>query len=448
MEDAPHSHPGALGRGCCPECGAVLSGLPSMLASRDEQIEIQREDIQNLERELRTKRGQIRKLREDQDAALRDSPQYEAAMEVLTFWRKMCAPKARELSGKRLEAVMARLRGGYAAAELKQAIVGYAARPYVTQGRRTATGASDDLHVDAELIFRDAKHVDLGIRMAEQGQAMSSALSDPVPAPVSGPSEVVQPELVLSDLGATALRLAAAGFLVFPCLPGRKQPATRRGLLDAKSDADAIRVCWAKYPDMNVGLRTGAESSIVVLDVDGEAGADSLHRLEETHGRLPVTLSVTTPSGGVHYYFRHPGVEVRNTQGVPGEGLDIRGDGGYVLAPPSIHPNGGRYTVDEEAPLGQLPAWLLNLVLAQQGEGAARPLEYWATLAANGTTAGQRNGTVAQYTGHLLNSLPPEEVLPLIQAWNYANIKPPLSEKEVERTVRSIVRTRERGGRQ
>jgi hypothetical protein len=133
-----------------------------------------------------------------------------------------------------------------------------------------------------------------------------------------------------------ALAYAARGWLVFPCVPGTKRPATVRGFLEATTDAERIRQWWAKDPTANVAIRTGRESGIVVLDVDPQSGGfESLRALERAHERLPDTRSANTPRGGLHFYFLHPGVEVPSSVGKLAPGLDIKGDGGYVLAPPS-----------------------------------------------------------------------------------------------------------------
>jgi Bifunctional DNA primase/polymerase, N-terminal/Protein of unknown function (DUF3987) len=168
-----------------------------------------------------------------------------------------------------------------------------------------------------------------------------------------------------------ALGLARAGWLVFPCHhhagEGRcscghvlcnspaKHPRTANGLKDASSDPAQVMAWWAKWPDANVGIRTGGGTFVV--DVDGEAGWEFLKERE-----VPATLSART-GRGVHLYFYAPeGVAVRNRAKV-GPELDVRGDGGYVLAPPSEHASGAVYEwVDPEADIAEAPGWLVELV--------------------------------------------------------------------------------------
>jgi hypothetical protein len=154
-----------------------------------------------------------------------------------------------------------------------------------------------------------------------------------------------------------ALRYAARGWRVLPLRPGGKLPATQHGLLDASSTLSDLSDWWRKMPNANVGIATGEVSRMVVLDVDtAKGGIGSLGTL----GRLPSTLTARTGSGGWHLFFAHPGRAVPNSVEKLGPGLDVRGDGGYVVAAPSIHPCGDRYEwVDEEAGLSILPPDLL-----------------------------------------------------------------------------------------
>ena len=125
---------------------------------------------------------------------------------------------------------------------------------------------------------------------------------------------------------------AAAGAPIAPARPNIPAPHAR--LHDATHDPSVIAAWWQRWPTANVAVRTGAASGLVVLDVDPDhGGLASLAELQRTHGRLPPSPAVRTGSGGRHYWFTHPGNHVRNSAGLLGPGLDIRGDGGYVIAP-------------------------------------------------------------------------------------------------------------------
>lgn len=428
--------------GVCPECGSVSVALQDALRARDEVIETQREDIGNLERELRGKRAQIARMRGEQDRSVREEPHYATAMEVLLYWRQRCAPRTRELRGKRLDNCIARLRAGHSPETLRRAVDGYAARPYVVNGRRTDRGHKDDWRADAELIFREVRYVDQGLRIAEREEDYRHAMAlGGAPSADEGPGATA-----LGRLGEAATHYARRGIHVFPVLPNQKAPACPRGLLEATVDIDRIQRFWETHGDCNVGLRCGAVSGLVVLDVDDDkGGVEALRKLEQEYGELPTTASVKTPRGGSHYYFRHPGVEILNTQGFPGPGLDVRGDGGYVLAVPS-RVDGRPYSADEQAPIAPLPTWLLTLLVQRQGrEGQAKPAEHWGAVVARGAREGERNGLLASYVGHLLSlGMAEPELRATVGLWNQANVRPPLDAREVTRTVDSVLRTRQR----
>ena len=160
-------------------------------------------------------------------------------------------------------------------------------------------------------------------------------------------------------LAAAALEYAAAGLPVLP-LAG-KVPRIEGGLTRASADVAVVAEWWRRWPDANIGIRTGAESGLVVVDVDVQhGGAGTLKALERERGQLPRTAEVLTGGGGRHLLFRHPGRDVRNSAGQLGPGLDVRGDGGYVVAPPSVHENGRQYrwVRNLERGLADSPAWL------------------------------------------------------------------------------------------
>jgi len=176
-----------------------------------------------------------------------------------------------------------------------------------------------------------------------------------------------------SDLQDAAAAYAAQGWAVFPLAPRGKVPCIPRadggrGVHDAATDPHAVRAWWKRYPDANVGLATGAVSGLVVLDVDGEVGRRTLEQLRERHG-LAVTPTARTGGGGLHLYFAHPGHRVGNSvRRLPG--LDLRGDGGYVVAPPSIHATGNPYVWELDPSSAQpapVPAWLLELTARPPG---------------------------------------------------------------------------------
>ena len=121
-----------------------------------------------------------------------------------------------------------------------------------------------------------------------------------------------------------------------------------------------IHAMWEDRPDANVGIATGPSSALWVLDIDPDGGGmESMRDLVAKHGPLPETFAVKTGSGGYHYYFKLE-VGLRNSQGRIGKGIDVRAEGGQVVAPPSVS-GIGVYTVLRDAPLAHAPEWLLEL---------------------------------------------------------------------------------------
>lgn len=238
----------------------------------------------------------------------------------------------------------------------------------------------------------------------------------------------------------TAVALALKGMAVFPCRPQDKRPATANGLKDATTDLDIIRQWWRQEPQFNLAIATGAVSGIFVLDVDNLDAEVELRRLEAEHTGLPSTVEVIT-SRGRHVYFRTPEVTIRNSASKIAPGIDVRGEGGYVLAPPSIHPSGRRYewSVDCSA-LADAPAWLVAKV-SQPANGATPPLppERWRELVVTGAVEGTRDCTVAKLAGHLLRRrIDPFVALELLQSWNATKCLPPLPASDIERIVASV----------
>src|SRR5262245_53991926 len=136
-----------------------------------------------------------------------------------------------------------------------------------------------------------------------------------------------------------ALILQSRGAAIFPCRQRSKLPATAHGCLDATTDRAQIEEWWGANPDCHSAIATGRPSGVFVIDVDGDDGEAALRKLEAEHGMLPPTVEVITARGR-HLYFKMPAHPVPCSIGKIAPSIDVRGDGGYVLAPPSVHPDG------------------------------------------------------------------------------------------------------------
>jgi hypothetical protein len=220
-----------------------------------------------------------------------------------------------------------------------------------------------------------------------------------------------------------------------------------KGLLNATDDVGLIERWWGTRVPYNVGLRTGRESGIVVIDIDPRHGGDeALAELESRFGALPQTWRFLTGGGGEHIIFRHPGCRVPNSASALAPGLDVRGDGGFIVAPPSRHVSGRTYGIDvdhhpDDVPLADMPVWLARMVATPakpNGRCATLP-ESWRKLVAEGVSEGRRNEAIARLAGLLLRKhIDPYVTLDLCRAWNSCRCRPPLNDDDIARTVNSI----------
>jgi hypothetical protein len=157
-----------------------------------------------------------------------------------------------------------------------------------------------------------------------------------------------------------ALDLAARRFAVFPCLPGSKRPALPGGFKNGTTNPAAVQRWWRANREYNVAIATGIVSRIWILDVDGDAGATSLAALEAKHGPLLDTL-ISVTAEGCHFWFLYSSPVPCSADDRIGHGLDVRGDGGYALAPPSVYPDGPVYRWTNNRPPVVAPEWLVRL---------------------------------------------------------------------------------------
>jgi hypothetical protein len=241
-----------------------------------------------------------------------------------------------------------------------------------------------------------------------------------------------------------ALFHAARGWSVIPLRPRDKRPALSSwaDYQSRRATEEEIREWWDRWPNANIGLVTGAVSGLIVLDLDGPEAAD----LAKRQG-VPPTVIATTGKGW-HVYFTHPGQPVQNAASLNGvKGLDLRGDGGYVVAPPSVHPSGRRYTwakgrSPDDLPLAPCPEWLLKLLETRNQKAIKEPKNNeepgWVETLLRGVPEGQRDDAATRLAGHFLGKgLPESEVIALLLTWNQRN-QPPLTGSQIEKCVRSV----------
>lgn len=240
------------------------------------------------------------------------------------------------------------------------------------------------------------------------------------------------------------------GWSVIPIRPRSKLPLLPWEEFQHRlASEDEITDWFAREPKGNVGIVTGTISRLAVLDIDPEhGGLESLKQLEAEHGKFPATAVVETGGGGRHYYFAAFLPRLRNRAAL-WPGVDLRAEGGMIVAPPSVHPTGRRYrwlhdpTQTEPVPM---PHWLVEAAL-NAGHDKGHPLGFWRNLVRSGIGEGARNTTLASLAGHLLwHGVDPEVAKELLLCWNRVRCHPPLDDDEVVAVATSIAQLHARQG--
>jgi hypothetical protein len=231
------------------------------------------------------------------------------------------------------------------------------------------------------------------------------------------------------------------------CNSPAKHPVWRlvpNGLKNATTAAEVIEG-WFQNQPWNIGIATGSKSGVIALDIDPRHGGDeSLATLERTNGPLPETWRVLTGGGGEHVLFRAPGELVPNSAQKIAPGIDVRGEGGYIVAPPSRHTSGRNYEISvdhhpDDISLAEPPPWLIALVTVPARGRTSK--EEWRGLLRSAMPEGQRNDTLARISGHLLaHRIDPYVCLDIILSLNITHCHPPLPEEEIAHIVASITR--------
>jgi hypothetical protein len=209
------------------------------------------------------------------------------------------------------------------------------------------------------------------------------------------------------------------------CSSPGKHPRTKHGVKDATADLGTIKKWWSDWPDANVGVATG--NGLVVLDIDPDKGGeDSLRELLGADEPWDTSV-VATGGGGLHFYFTSDKA-IRNRVGVR-PGVDVRGQGGYVVAPPSNHVSGGSYSWQKEAALAAWPSF----------DFSRRKLKS-EPVSENGIAEGERNAKLASLAGTMRRRGMSEPAIAAALLEENKRCLPPLAEDEVRRIAASISR--------
>lgn len=229
-----------------------------------------------------------------------------------------------------------------------------------------------------------------------------------------------------NEILKSALHYAELGFSVFPVARDKKPLVVWQKYQKERASKEQIEEWYARFPNANVGVITGAISGIVVVDVD------TMEKIDK-----PLSPTAVSRTGrGKHYFYKHPGREVKNSAGIIPH-VDVRGDGGYVVMPPSIHESGKSYEwiiSPDDSGFEELPQWVLDTQIPVSTRTDWKKIE--------DTPDGTRNDTSTKIIGKLLGSLKDRNdwgmAWSLVSAWNQSKCNPPLEEVELRRTFESI----------
>lgn len=266
-----------------------------------------------------------------------------------------------------------------------------------------------------------------------------------------------QHHLQQQEIVDEAIGLAQRGWRVVPltwptdggcsCSRGRaceapaKHPTIKRWHKLGTTDPDQLEAWWREWPRAGVGIVTGRGSDLVALDVDPRnGGGDALHLLELSYEPLPQTPEVLTGGGGRGLLFAAPAQPVKNSSSMVGPGIDIRGEGGLVVMPPTMHASGNRYVWEvsghpDDVTPAELPAWLLAL-LAQRPAKAGQDRPVGAPVA-----EGDRNRALTSLAGSMRRAgATVDAVRAALEVENQQRCRPPLDEGEVATIADSAAR--------
>lgn len=245
------------------------------------------------------------------------------------------------------------------------------------------------------------------------------------------------------------------GWSIFPVAPMGKNPLTTHGLKDATRNMEQIKEWSDKFPNANIAVPTGSVNGFFVLDVDIKRdkngfiisnGHETLENLTDQYGELPESIQQISGSreGHHHLYKYHDGIK-NDVDFLPG--LDIRGDGGYIVAAPSIHESGNKYEWEVssrplEVDIAESPKWLLDIIQKpkQGNQYEAKPVSEYVQIL-QGVDNGERNNSLMTLIGHLLaRNIHYAEAFEIVHMWNESRVNPPLSPDVVTTAFNNIMR--------
>lgn len=242
---------------------------------------------------------------------------------------------------------------------------------------------------------------------------------------------------------SAAQGLASFGWPVFPVNPNTKAPLITGWQNRATSNWSGVAELFKDYPSAAIGLVTGQKSGLVVIDIDERKNFSGLQNYKNAGHKLPPTITASTPSGGIHLFFKAPSVEVPNSVSKLVEGVDIRGDGGYVIAPPSTTKWGKyswecSYQIFQQGPLPLPEKFYLPVGHKKPFKGSSGTQGSVSSRLLDPVLEGNRNDEITKRIGFLLAKYDAVHSWEMAKMINQECCLPPLGETELSNTFNSI----------
>ncbi|XDZ70319.1 bifunctional DNA primase/polymerase [Alphaproteobacteria bacterium LSUCC0744] len=242
---------------------------------------------------------------------------------------------------------------------------------------------------------------------------------------------------------SAAQGLASFDWPVFPVNPDTKTPLIRGWQDRATSEQSGVVELFKDYPLAAIGLVTGQKSGLVVIDIDERENFSGLQNFKNAGHKLPPTITASTPRGGVHLFFKAPSVEVPNSVSKIVEGVDIRGDGGYVIAPPSVTKWGQyrwtcKYRIFQAGPLPLPEMFYVPIEQKRSFNDTGRSQKSLSSRMLDHILEGSRNDEITKRCGLLVSRYSANDALKMLEIINQKCCQPPLDQRELHQIFASI----------
>lgn len=237
------------------------------------------------------------------------------------------------------------------------------------------------------------------------------------------------------------------GWAVFPVSPKSKRPLTPNGFKDAKKTPGPIKAWWKRYPNASIGIATGSMSNLVVIDedIDEDKDLDGVHEMilwERENGTLPETISVITGRGGSHRYYHYKGDDLESRIGII-DGVDVRAEGAYVIAPPSVHPNGTLYEWEndpDDVQIADVDDVVKKFLMTGSQKSNVKEVKGSFKLPTV-IESGKRNSTLHKLACSMqAQGISDDAIMAAVKAENSTRCEVPLEDEEVELLVSSALK--------